>query len=137
MLEGARQSELVLKTSTNLPCFIWLLIRAPLSQTFPQNPELEVPVALWCKGRCSALRSSLKGHVLPDTGEHLLLHLACVCSPGVQCASCSGGTSEPVPLEIVTSRLLQGLLHEVTVGQPVNKVLVEDLPFKNSATASG
>lgn len=71
MLKGVWQSvKLVLKTSTNLPCFIWLLIRAPLSQTFPQNPKLELPVALGSKGRCSALRSSLKGHVLPDAGEH-------------------------------------------------------------------
>lgn len=25
---------------------------------------------LWSKGRCSVLKSSLKGHVLPATGEH-------------------------------------------------------------------
>lgn len=67
----------------------------------------------------------------------LLLHLASVCSPGVKRASSLEGTSEPVPLEMETSRLLQGLLHEVTAGQPVRKILVEDLPFKNSATASG
>lgn len=25
---------------------------------------------LWPKGRCSLLKSNLKGHALPDTGEH-------------------------------------------------------------------
>ena len=48
-----------------------------------------------------------------------------------------GGTFEPVPLEMMTSRPLLGLLYEVTAEQPARQVIVEDLPFKNSATASG
>lgn len=48
-----------------------------------------------------------------------------------------GDISEPVPLDMMTSRPLLGLLYEVTAGQAARQVLVEDLPFKNSATASG
>lgn len=99
---------------------------------------------LWSKGRCSLLKSNLKGRTLPDTGEHaaasswplfVALELN-VILPG-KADYLRGGISEPVPLDMMTSPPLLGLLYEVTAGQPARQVLVEDLPFKNSATASG